>query len=162
MLAGPAFSLSNAFAGLYFGKAADSKNRSRMLALACIAWSLTSVITGSVNSLLVLAIMRFVLGLFCAAAEPLIFNLIDDTIPKKNVPVANSMIKAASYAGSALSGISVIFISKLGWRSCSIAMGSLGMMFGSLALLTIKEPSRGAIRPEIISRDLDEIPKKDD
>ena len=64
LLAGPAFSLTNAFAGLYFGTVADTANRSRVLAFAAIAWSLTSILTGSVNSLFVMVMMRFGLGLF--------------------------------------------------------------------------------------------------
>lgn len=62
LLSGPAFSLAYALSGLFWGKAADKYNRNRMLALCCIGWSLTSIATGSFNSLAVLALMRFGLG----------------------------------------------------------------------------------------------------
>jgi MFS family permease len=68
-------------AGVYFGKKADSSNRIKLLSFAIIGWSVTSIVNGSVNSLAALAIGRFVLGMFTAAGEPLIFSLIGDTIP---------------------------------------------------------------------------------
>ena len=148
LLAGPAFSISNALAGIYFGKKADSSNRIKLLSFAIIGWSITSIMNGSVNSLAALAIGRFVLGMFTAAGEPLIFSLIGDTIPIEKVPVANSIIKAANYLGSALCGLSALLIPTLGWRVCALGIGFMGVVIGSLALLTIKEPSRGAIDPE--------------
>ena len=63
LLSGPAFALSYAAAGLYFGNASDTKNRRNLLGGAAIVWSLASLATGSVNSLAVLAGMRFVMGL---------------------------------------------------------------------------------------------------
>ena len=63
-LSGPGFALSNGLMGLYFGRAADKGNRSKLLAGAAIAWSLTSIVTGRVDSLLVMAIMRVTLGIF--------------------------------------------------------------------------------------------------
>jgi MFS family permease len=148
LLAGPAFSISNACAGIWFGKVADNTNRSKLLAFMAIAWSMTTIITGSVNSLAVMAMMRFGLGLFQAACEPLIFSLINDTIPKDKVPFANSIVKAAPYAGSALSSLNVIAIATLGWRGCCLGMGMTGIFVGLLALLTTKEPTRGALEAE--------------
>lgn len=145
LLSGPAFSISNGIAGLYFGKIADKSNRSRLLAFAAIAWSLTSIATGSVNSFAVMCIMRFGLGVFQAATEPLIFSLIADTIPKKKLPTANSLIKAAPYAGSAISSLLILMIPKIGWRGCFNFMGGIGVLAGILALFTIEEPARGVL-----------------
>lgn len=130
---------------MYFGRAADKSNRSRLLAFSAIAWSLTSIATGKTNSLLVMAIARFGLGVFQAATEPLIFSLIADTIPNNKLPTANSLIKAAPYAGSALSGLSIIAIGQIGWRAVVTAMGAVGVLAGLLALFTIEEPARGAL-----------------
>jgi MFS family permease len=62
LLSGVAFSLSYSISGIFYGMAIDKYNRSKILSLACIGWSLTSLITGRVNSLAVLAVMRFALG----------------------------------------------------------------------------------------------------
>jgi MFS family permease len=62
ILSGAGFSLSYAFFGLLWGQASDKYNRKWIVALACIGWSLTSIGTGSINSLAVLALMRFILG----------------------------------------------------------------------------------------------------
>ena len=63
LLSGAGFSISYAVAGVLWGIAADKYNRKRMITLACFGWSLTSFVTGSVNSLTVLAVMRFFLGM---------------------------------------------------------------------------------------------------
>lgn len=131
LLAGPGLCFTSALAGLWFGKAADKMNRVRLLGMAIIAWSLTTITAGSVNSLAVFALMRVMIGTFTAASEPLIFSLIPDFIPKDKMPTANSAIKASMYAGHALSGLSVIAISMLGWRGCCLAMGALGIFVGA-------------------------------
>ena len=162
LLSGPAFSISNGIAGLYFGKIADKSNRSRLLGFAAIAWSLTSIATGSVNSFTVMCIMRFGLGVFQGATEPLIFSLIADTIPKKKLPTANSLIKAAPYAGSAISSLLILMIPQIGWRGCFNFMGGIGVLAGILALFTIEEPARGVLNAEESVEENQEQPKEEE
>lgn len=119
-----------------------------MLAFACIIWSLTSLATGSIESLAVLAIMRFGLGVAQAATEPLIFSLLADSFPAEKVPFANAVIEAGPYIGSAISCLSVILVASIGWRGCFNFMGVIGVAVGILQLLTIKEPKRGAFSTE--------------
>ncbi len=61
-MSGAGFSISFAVCGILWGIAAEKYNRKIMLGLACIAWSLTTYLSGSVNSLLIFGIMRFILG----------------------------------------------------------------------------------------------------
>jgi MFS family permease len=61
-LSGAGFSISFAISGIFWAMAAEKYNRKIIIALACIVWSLSSYFTGSVNSLLILGIMRFILG----------------------------------------------------------------------------------------------------
>ena len=143
LLSGPAFAISNVSAGLYFGKAASKLNRSKLLAVACIVWSLTSLATGSVDSLAILALMRFGLGVAQAATEPLIFSLLVDSFPAKKLPFANSVISVGLYIGGAISCLSVIFVGNIGWRGCFKYMSAFGVTAGLIALLTLKEPIRG-------------------
>ena len=118
-------------------------NRSKMLAVACIVWSLTSLATGSINSLAVLALMRFGLGVAQAATEPLIFSLLVDSFPAKKLPFANSVISVGLYVGGAISCLSVVAVGSVGWRSCFKYMSAFGITAGLIALLTLKEPIRG-------------------
>lgn len=142
LLSGAGFSLSYAFFGLLWGQAADKYSRKWIVAMACIGWSLTSIFTGSINSFAVLAIMRFLLGATQAACEPASFSLIADYFPSNKVSTATSILTAAPYLGSGLSSLSVIMIAALGWRACFGFMGSIGVLFGALGLLFMKEPKR--------------------
>lgn len=142
ILSGAGFSLSYALFGLLWGQASDKFSRKWIVGLACIAWSLTSVGTGSINSLAVLALMRFLLGATQAACEPASFSLIADYFPSNKVSTATSILTAAPYLGSGLSSLSVILIAAKGWRACFNIMGALGLGFGALALLFLKEPKR--------------------
>jgi MFS family permease len=63
-LSGLAFSLSKSVFGVLAGNIIDKYNRKRLIIAASIGWSICTLITGSVNSLLVLGIMRFLLGMF--------------------------------------------------------------------------------------------------
>ena len=107
-------------------------NRNRMLAFCCIIWSLTSIATGSIDSLVVLAIMRFGLGVAQAATEPMIFSLLADTFPASKQPLANSVIEAGPYIGSGISCLGVILVATIGWRSCFNWMGAIGVAVGIL------------------------------
>lgn len=110
--------------------------------MACIGWSLTSIATGQFNSLFILAVMRFMLGATQAACEPAGFSMIADYFPSNKVSTATSIITAAPYLGSGISSLSVIMIAKMGWRACFKSMGFLGLLFGGIALLFLKEPKR--------------------
>jgi sugar phosphate permease len=136
-------------------------NRSLMLAVACIVWSLTSMTTGTINSLTILAIMRFGLGIAQAATEPLIFSLASDSFSAKKLPFANSVIAAGPYIGSALSCLSVIAVSSIGWRGCFKSMGAIGVAVGMLSLLTIREPARDLYRTSD-EADVDEEPEEEE
>jgi MFS family permease len=134
--------LSYAFFGLLWGQAVDKKNRKWIVALACIGWSLTSIATGSINSLAVLAVMRFILGATQAACEPASFSLLADLFPSNKVATATSIMTAAPYLGSGISSLSVIMIAQMGWRACFNFMGALGLVFGAIGLIFMKEPKR--------------------
>ena len=58
------------------------------------------------------------------------------------------MIKASKYFGTALNGISIIAISKLGWRAAYTGFGFIGVLAGLLMLFTVEEPGRCALDPD--------------
>jgi len=64
LLSGSAFTLSYSVMGIFAGRISDNvTSRKNLLALACIVMSATSLLTGSIDSFLVLVVMRFILGL---------------------------------------------------------------------------------------------------
>ena len=74
-------------------------------------WSLTSIVTGQINSLTVLCAMRFVLGMAASASEPAMYSIVSDyfEVGKKRA-TANAVIMMGSYLGAGLSGLSILLV----------------------------------------------------
>jgi MFS family permease len=63
ILSGLPYSVALSLVGLLAGIAVDKTNRSAILSISCIGWSLSALLTGtSVSSLSGLAVARFSLG----------------------------------------------------------------------------------------------------
>lgn len=98
------------------------------------------MLTGTVNSLLCLAIMRAVHGFCNSITQPLYFSLICDYFPRDKRSTANAVIQSANYGGIALSSISILIINAIGWRANYVLMGILGVALSIIANFYIKEP----------------------
>lgn len=146
LLSGAGFSLSFSICGILWGIAADKYNRKTIITLACLGWSLTSLCTGTFNSLGLLALMRVLLGVTQSACEPSSFSIIQDIFPSNKQSTAISILTSAPYLGSGLSSLSVIMIASMGWRACFQFMGGVGLVFGALGLLLVREPKRGGVK----------------
>lgn len=118
MLSGAAFSLSQSFFGVVGGKAIDKYNRVKIIALACLGWSLSTYLTGAVNSLAVLALMRFMLGVTQSVSDPCLFSLMTDYFPGDKIAKATGIYLSGQYIGAGLSALNVILINSMGWRGC--------------------------------------------
>ena len=101
LLSGPAFSLSYAVAGVFISSLIHRSNRKWLLAGACIIWSSTSLVSSMTNSFAVIFAMRFILGLFVSATEPVGFSLLGDYFPAAYRTTANGILGAGTYIGSA-------------------------------------------------------------
>jgi MFS family permease len=110
LLSGAGFSLTFSIAGVFWGIFNQKISRKAILSCACIVWSLTNIITGSTNSLLVLAMMRAILGMAQAAYEPTAYSLVADQFSKKDLPKANSAVIGAMFLGGGLCALNILLI----------------------------------------------------
>ena len=141
-------SLSFSIAGIFAGMAIDKWNRVRILSVACIVWSGTSLVIGSVNSLVVLGLMRLLMGVSLSACEPASYSIVADYFPQNLRSRANGLLTSGAYMGSAFGCLMVTLINGIGWRNSYKFMGSVGLAVGLLGLVLIKEPKRGAFSDE--------------
>ena len=81
LLSGPAFCFAYAVAGVFWGRAADIYNRRYLISVAAAMFSMASFLSGSVHSLMILSLMRFVLGIASSAVEPTMYSLVSDYVP---------------------------------------------------------------------------------
>ena len=143
MLSGPAFSISYSVAGIFMGLLVDKVNRKTLLSIACIGWSITSLVSGSTNSFLVLCLMRFITGMCVSATEPAAFSILGDYFPKRLRTTANSVMNTATYVGSGIASLIVLIVAQYGWRSAYLGVGAISLALGVIAFVFVKEPERG-------------------
>lgn len=143
LLAGLIYTLPYASFGLVAGKISDQVNRKVFLGFVIMLASLTMGISGFVNSFFVLSMMRVFHGMLNASSNPLSFSLIADYFPADKRATANSIIQAGNYVGVGVSSLSILLISKYGWRACYGTMGLTGLACGIATLLFVREPERG-------------------
>ena len=73
-----------------------------MISLACVVYSLTSMVTGYFDSFGLLVAMRVLLGVAMAATDPLAFSMLADYFKPHQLATANSVWTAAPFLGSGL------------------------------------------------------------
>jgi len=104
------FSITYSTFGVYAGVLSSKLNRSAMLGLACICWSLTSIGSGLAPSFTVFCLLRVALGLFCSVGYPAGYGLIADYFPPSYRSTANALESSGSYVGAAVASLSILAI----------------------------------------------------
>lgn len=147
MLTGIAYTLPYALFGLLAGKITDKVNRKWALAIVIGLSAACMGVKGAVNSFGVLFAMRVFEGILSSATNPLSFSIIGDYFPPDKRATANSIIHSGSYIGNAMSSISILLISSLGWRSTYGVVAGVSALAAVLISTLIKEPERGVYVP---------------
>lgn len=137
------FSSSYSTLGVWAGVLSSRMNRTILLGVSCVLWSLTSVGAGAVNSFGFFVLMRFLLGAFESACNPASYSIIADYFPPAYRSTANAIETSGSYVGGGIASVSVILIAKYGWRAAYQILGWVGVVVGLASMVLIKEPERG-------------------
>ena len=87
--------------------------------------------------------LRFLLGAVQSAFIPTSYSLIADYFPPEYRSRANAVSISGSYLGSALASLTVLLISKWGWRAMYKIVGIAGIILGILFMILVKEPKKG-------------------
>lgn len=145
LLTGFAYTIPFAACGIYFGKIVNKVNRKWLLGLMMLASGVQMGLSGFVNSFALLAAMRVVGGFISSAFNPLSFSLIAEYFPPERRTTANSIIQSGNYIGWGLSSLSVIAISKFGWRSTYGILGAISGLIGLGTIAFVKEPIKKVV-----------------
>ncbi len=157
LLAGAAFALLYAFAGLPLGRLADRFSRRIIVSGSVSFWSLMTVTCGLTNNFSQLFVARMGVGAGEAGLSPPAYSLILDSFRPVHVGYAMSFYKLGVKIGAGLAlilgGFLYDFFDAMGgfelpivglvkpWQATLISVGAPGILV-SLLLLTINEPSR--------------------
>src|SRR5262245_36366986 len=137
-----AFTLLYAFVGVPFGRLADTRNRTRLLAAACAVWSALTALSGLATGFAALFVLRLGVGVGEAACAPAANSLIGDLVPPDRRARALSTFMLGLPVGLAASYfVSGRLAQAYGWRSAFFVAGIPGLLVAAAALL-IEEPAR--------------------
>jgi len=140
LLAGPAFMLVYAVAGLPVAWLADRWSRSRIILLGLALWSVVTAATGLAASAAQLAAARVALGLGEATTTAPASALIADRFAPRSRAAAFSVLTCGAPLGIMLGFPLVGSVSaKYGWRSAFYLMGALGLLLAFIMRLAVPE-----------------------
>lgn len=144
LLAGPAFAIFYATAGIPISRLADRASRVNLISISAALWSAMTALSGAATSFIMLALCRIGVGVGEAGCSPPSHSLISDYYPVEKRGRALGVYAMATQAGSAfgwlLGGWVALF---LGWRWAFVAVGAPGVLLALLVKTTIQEPPRG-------------------
>jgi len=148
LLSGPAFAFSYAIMGVFAGVISDRVNRKMIMSVMAICWSVTTLGTGLIRNFWMLFVFRFMLGIFEAFLSPTAYSVIADYFHPESRSFANAVYNLGIYFGGALSSLSIILISNIGWANTFVWMGILGVGSGVVSFVFILEPERNKFDPK--------------
>lgn len=157
-IAGTAFAVFYALFGLPLGRLADIWIRKRLIAIGLVVWSSLTVLSGTANSFLQLALYRCGVGIGEASASPAAFSLLADYFPPSRRATVLAVYSSGAYIGMGLGiflggwvldGWKALYpdpvsapLGLSGWQAAFIIVGSPGLLL-AVWVATLKEPIRG-------------------
>lgn len=143
VLAGPAFTLVYAVAGIPVAWLADRWSRSRIILLGLVFWSAVTAATGFAANALELAAARIALGFGEATTTAPASALIADRFPTESRAAAFSVLTCGTPLGTLLGFPLVGWMSTThGWRSAFFLMGAVGLILALIMQASVREPPR--------------------
>jgi len=108
---------------------ADRFGRQRMMAICSAAFGMITLLTPLAETLLQLAVLRGIAGLFMSGLLPMAIALIAETVPRRRRGTYISIAFVAYSAGSAAGGlVAVWLLDGYGWQSAFVIGGVLPLL----------------------------------
>ena len=144
LMGGLAFALFYTALGIPIAWLADRKNRTWIITIALMMWSLMTALCGLAQNFAQLFLARLGVGVGEAGGVAPSYSLISDYFPSNQRSRALGIYAFAIPIGSALGMlIGGVLTNLIGWRLTFIVVGILGLAIAPLFKLTVKEPKRG-------------------
>lgn len=148
LLKGFLFALFYCVIGLPIAWLADRYNRTNIVSISVVVWSVFTALTGMANSFLQIGLARMGVGVGEAGGSPPSHSIISDMYPKEERSGALAVYAlgiplglgfAYWVAGYTLGNPS----SNFSWRSLLILLGGAGIALGVITKIIVREPIRG-------------------
>ena len=117
----------------------DLYGRKRLLVISFIIFGLLTIAGAFAQSIVQLAVLRGLAGLFLAGVVPAVLSLVSEITPRKHRSTAVGLAQAGYSAGNAM-GASVAFLVPVyGWQSAFWVGGMLALMLAPLLAIFLHE-----------------------
>lgn len=123
------------------GFLADRFNRSRLIVLSLLIWSLLTWLTGHARNFEELLVVRALMGLSEAAYLPAALALIADYHRGDTRSLATGIHMTGLSVGTGLAGIGGWLAEKQGWRFAFDVFGWLGVAYAVLLWFVLRDPA---------------------
>lgn len=141
LLTGVAFAIFYTAFGLPLGRLSDRIGRKPVIAIACIAWSILTMLSGVVSSFMMLVVLRIGVAVGEAGAGAPSVAMISELYPARLRGRAMAIFGLGPSLGAVLGiGFGGILAEMYGWRMTLIIVGAPGILFGLILALTVKAP----------------------
>ena len=144
LLTGLAFATFYTFLGIPIARLAERFNRTIIIGVSIIFWSVMTALCGVANSFAMLLIFRLGVGVGEAGLTPPANSLIADYYKTEKRASALSIYSMGVTVGSFCAAIFLgLLIGFVDWRQTFILIGIAGVPIGLIIIFFVKEPPRG-------------------
>lgn len=141
LLTGVAFALFYTGFGLPLSRLSDRIGRKPIIALACVVWSILTMLSGIVTSFLMLVILRIGVAVGEAGASAPSVAMISELYPARIRSRALAIFGLGPSLGAVLGiGFGGILAELYGWRMTLIIVGAPGIIIGLVLAVTVRAP----------------------
>ncbi len=141
-----AFTLVYAVVGLPFGRLADRLDRTRILGVGVLVWSVLTAAAAACTSYAQLVAVRIGVGLGEASCAPAASSLIGDIFPAEKRSNALSIFMLGLPCGVGLSYLVGGHVARAyGWKAAFLVAAAPGLACALAAVTLLREPLRGGV-----------------
>ncbi|MBU1374449.1 MAG: MFS transporter [Alphaproteobacteria bacterium] len=148
LLTGLSFALFYAGMGVPAAMLADRVNRVRLVAAACLIWSVFTGACAFANSFWQLALARFGVGTGEAGGTAPSLSILADYYPPAKRPAVIGLFTVAGplgvFIGASVGGWAA---TQFGWRGAFLLVASIGAVAALILAVVVREPPRGGLDP---------------
>ena len=138
-----AMAIAGLFVMLPAGYLADRTNRSRLLAIVVVSWSVLTLASGLATTFVMFFAIRVVLGMAANIDNPLSASLVTDFYPASSRARAFAFIRAGGYIGLSIGvALGAVLGQAFGWRAPFFVMVVPGLVV-AFFVFRLAEPPRG-------------------
>lgn len=154
LISGVAFALFYTVFGLPFSRIADRIGRKPVIAVACIAWSVMTMLCGITTSFALLLLCRIGVAVGEAGGSAPSVAMVSDLYPAQQRSRALAVLLMGPALGAVFGlGVGGWIAETYGWRWAFIATGAPGILLGLILAFTVREPAKA--RP-VATQQIDE------